>query len=399
MKFLFTNQGPWGTGSFTAVENIANRLLKLGHEVKIFFPDNGPVKEGDNYYYNQPDLYLIWRFPIKNAFAEIASFPLMVPDPHPRSPKGLCFSELNEKQIDLYFSKLKIELANVIAEFSPDVIDCGHIHVMTYAVQALGAPFFVTAHHIDQLSFKRYIQIQPFAREVARGAKKIIAISTYVKKEVMALYEMDKSKVVTVQNGYEEKTFRKYRGNREEVLAKFGISIPSGELIATFSGKISKTKGVDLLLMANKLLKRKDVHFLICGAGSIDSILDEEERAEISLDRIHLMGHLEFKELALLHNIADFSILPSRSEGFGIGCLEAMACGLPIIYSDSGGIAEYAVGIKVSVENPTELARAIEEMAGYSAQKMNQLSNEAIEKSKKFSWEKAVEERLKIYSE
>ena len=323
----------------------------------------------------------------------------MVPDPHPRNPRGVCFTELNEKQLDLYYSKLKTELANVIAEFSPDVIDCGHIHMMSYVVQALGVPFFVTAHHIDQLSFKRYIQIQPFAREVARGSKKIIAISTYVNKEVIALYEVDKSKVITVQNGYEEKVFTKCRGNREEVLARFGISIPSEDKIVTFSGKISKTKGVDLLLMANKLLNRKDVHFLICGAGSIDSIIDDEERAEISLDRIHLMGHLEFKELALLHNIANFSILPSRSEGFGIGCLEAMACGLPIIYADTGGIAEYAIGIKVSVEDPAELAHAIEEMAGYSDEKMQQLSDEAIEKSKNFSWKRAVEERLKIYGE
>ena len=65
MRILFTNTGPWGTGSFTVIEAIADELEKLGHQVKIFFPDNGFDAEDKAKYYELPDRYEIWQFPIE----------------------------------------------------------------------------------------------------------------------------------------------------------------------------------------------------------------------------------------------------------------------------------------------------------------------------------------------
>ncbi len=50
MKILFTNTGPWGTGSATVVDGVMNDLIQRGHQVQVIFPDSG-FKSPDFYRY------------------------------------------------------------------------------------------------------------------------------------------------------------------------------------------------------------------------------------------------------------------------------------------------------------------------------------------------------------
>ena len=84
MKILMTVTGPWGTGSFVALETIIKRLHAQGHQVKVFFPDTGHASPDYDYYYGKPELFHIWRFPIERNGVSIPTFPLMITDPHPR---------------------------------------------------------------------------------------------------------------------------------------------------------------------------------------------------------------------------------------------------------------------------------------------------------------------------
>jgi len=101
--------------------------------------------------------------------------------------------------------------------------------------------------------------------------------------------------------------------------------------------------------------------------------------------------------LAKLHNISVLSVLPSRSEGFGIAALEAMGCGKPVVVSDAGGLPSFAIGRIIKKENPQELANAILELLCMDRKDYQNLCREAYSTAKRYSWENIVDIRMCYY--
>ena len=398
MKILITNTGPWGTGSFTVAKAITEEFLKLGHQVKLFFPDaKVPCSESDHYY-NNPDTYEIWQFPLKHKDFSLDSFPLIIPDPHPRNAKGKTLLELSKKESDFYFQEFEKKITKVLEDFQPDIIECQHIWAFDQIIKKFNYPFICVAHHSDQLGFKYHKTIRPKVIESAKQAQFIFAISDYVKKEVVSLYNVPDDKVIVIKNGFDKEVFYPKKLNREKVLQDLQLSIPPDATIVSFAGKISLTKGIDLLLKANKLIsKDKNIHFLVLGAGDIDDLLSEEEKKECCFKHMHFLGHRSAKTLAEIHNICDYSVLPSRSEGFGIACLESMACGLPVIATKIGGLEELAVGKIIPSESSQKLAEAVIEFSIMPKEELKKLSEKALSKAKEYSWKRIAKQRLNYY--
>lgn len=111
------------------------------------------------------------------------------------------------------------------------------------------------------------------------------------------------------------------------------------------------------------------------------------------------MGHQLFDTLAKFHSIASLSMLPSRSEGFGIAALEAMGCGIPLVVTRTGGPDKFAVGKIVEKENPEQLAKAILDILALPPDEHRALSKVAYREARKFSWRSIVEKRFELYEE
>lgn len=398
MKILFTVTGSWGTGSFCAVEAIAKELLKKRHKAKILFPDPGIVSKDAYKYYSNNDLYDIWHFPIHCSTCCLKDFPLLLQGPHLRSLSALTFKQLSNKEIDFYFDEFSKALKEVIQDFKPDVIDSQHIWAMAYVLAKLNYPFIISAHNSDQLAFEYDKRMRPYALYAAKHASCICALTEIHRDRIAALYQIDKKKIFVVPNGYDHNIFKPLVVNRREVLADLGIyDIPDNAYIITFVGKVSHVKGVDILLKANYFLKNKNIYFLIFGSGNIEDVLDVSQKNQYSLDKVYFLGHQTAFKLAKAHNLANLYVMPSRSEGFSIACLEAMGCGLPVIYTPCDEIDKYAVGLKISHNNPKQLAAAILKMIAMPKQLYQQLSKKALQKAQLFSWDKITNEKIKIY--
>lgn len=398
MRILITNTGPWGTGSFTVAKAVAEELLLLGHEVKIFFPDARYPCINLEEYYLRKDIYEIWKFPLQNKQISLSNFPLIIPDPHPRNPEGRTFLQLNKLEYQLYFSDFERKITKLINEFKPDIIECQHIWALDHIIKKLGHRYICVAHHSDQLGFKYDRRMQPIAIESAQNAEYIFAISDYVKQEVLSLYGIEDQKIIVLPNGYDKKVFKSLSVERKKVLKELNLNIPENTKIVSFAGKVSRTKGIDILLQANKLIDPKEnLHFLILGSGDIHKVLTDSERSASNFDRVHFLGHKSSEMLAKIHNMADFGVLPSRSEGFGIACLEAMACGLPMIVTKTGGLGDYAIGEKIQAGSVEELAKALTKMSRLSNKEMKDLSDKALKVADKYSWATITESRLEYY--
>lgn len=400
MRVLFTNTGPWGTGSATVVEGVMNSLIKKGHQAHVIFPDSGFESDDMQQYYDQPDKFSILEFPATYNDEPLYTFPLIITDPHPRNHKeAWTFKELTQSQMDAYIGYFQELAEKVIAEFRPDVIECQHIWIMDHVIKNLGYEYVSVAHHSDQLGFRYDERMRPYAIGAAQDAAHIIAISDSVKQEVIDLYSVDAEEVTVLPNGYDKNYFRPREIDKNALLKKFDLLQYKDLPIITFAGKISRTKGVDYLLMANKIIQeQKDVLVLIFGAGRFDEVFGKELEDQVSFKNVVHMGHQSAEVLSSFHNIARLSVMPSRSEGFGISALEAMGCAIPVVASKSGGLKDFVVGSLSAIGDYIDIADQIINFIDMPECEYKKVCNKSLKKAREYSWDEIVDQRLEIYN-
>jgi glycosyltransferase involved in cell wall biosynthesis len=264
----------------------------------------------------------------------------------------------------------------------------------------MGYHYVCVAHHSDQMGYRFDPRMQKIALQSAKQADYIFAISDYVKKEVLELYGVRPNRVIVTENGYNQAVFKpKANTNRQKVLSEIGCQELKDYPIITFCGKISHTKGVDILLQANKLIQNKQkAYLLLMGSGSLDSF-SSEEKEKFHVENVIYLGQRSQSDLAKLHNVARLSVLPSRSEGFGIAALEAMGCGKPVVVTNVGGLTSFAKGKVVEKENPKSLADAVLDLLFSDEKSYRMLCQEAYLTAKKYSWRNIVDIRMKYYTQ
>ncbi len=398
MKILFTITGPWGTGAATVVDGVAQELQNLGHRVKVVFPDLGLPSPDAEKYYGNPELYHIIRFPTEFQGIDFPTFPLIVRDPNPRNLKAAwTFKDMSEREFRSYIDFLKFRLQKVIQDFQPDVIETEHVWLMGYVLNELGYTYIVGAHNSDQMGFRYDPRMRPYATTCARNAAFIFSISDAVKADCIKLYGVPEKQVIVIPNGYDNNIFRPEPLSKAEIFKNIGIDTDLSLPVVTFGGKMSKTKGVDVLLEANAILqKRHPYTLLLFGSGDLEDALGRDPTRE-EKQNAHLLGHVTQDVLAQFHNIAEFSVLPSREEGFAVAALEAMGCGLPVVATDIPSLKDLIVGNTVPVEDPAALAGAMESLLDLPEERKKFLGEKSLNKARLFSWIKNTEMRLRYY--
>ena len=397
-KILFTITGPWGTGAATVVDGVAHELMRRGYKVKVVFPDLGLPSPDRDKYYGNPEMYHIIKFPVKYQGIKFQTFPLMIPDPNPRNLKNAwTFKDMTNKQLSVYIDFLKHRLKKVIDEFQPDVIETEHVWLMGYALYEMGYSYIAGAHNSDQMGFHFDSRMRPFAIACAQNAKYIFSISDAVKKKCLKLYNIPSEKIAVIPNGYDKKIFHPRRTSKKRIFKKYRIEADLSLPVVTFGGKMSRTKGIDILLKANSLLQKRHPYLLfLFGSGDIKDVSGETPSEE-ETQNAYFMGHVPPEVLAEFHNIADFSVLPSRQEGFGVAALEAMGCGLPMVVTFPTQLETHIIGKIVPSEDALRLAEAMESLLILPPEKKKKLREEAHKKVLKFSWKENVSKRLLYY--
>lgn len=376
MKILMINHFPLaGSGSGTYTKNIAVHMAALGHEVSIILPENTEDHE------QIPGIRLIpvYFTPETATEEEKAAYtheglpgnsmsnPLPFNFPcftsHPRST--MTFAGLNEIQLKQYTEKFRRVIAEEIETNRPDIIHGQHVWILPALSVGFGVPLVLTAHGTDLMGYDKWPELRSYAETAIKASSAVISIS----KDNCALIEErfpdQKEKIVMMRNGYDPSVFYPEAVSRKQVLAKYGIkpSIYEGKKIVSFAGKLAHFKGVDVLLDAVKLYEDREPATLTLIVGDGDERANLHNQAKrLGLKSVGFLGNVNQHALRHLYNIADVSLIPSRREPFGLVALEAMACGIPVIATNQGGLPDFvndSVGALVEPENPEELAEAI----------------------------------------
>lgn len=264
-----------------------------------------------------------------------------------------------------------------------------------------GKPVITTFHGAVDISNKERFLALKFGL-LNKGASKIIAVSESLKDDLIRKTPLKKQKIHVIHNGIDTAAFERQKSN--ELRQQFGWS--QGDIIVGSLGNVRPAKGYDVLLRATaKLAQCKSCfRFVIAGQGKSNGLYKELLELKEGLE---LQGQVEFLGFVddpawFLSNL-DLYLLPSISEGFSISTIQAMASGIPVIVTRSGGPEEIVThqenGWVVDQGNPVAIVDGLEFLSA-NPDVCVDLSNNAKEKVVNvFSMDAMLEKYEKTYSE
>jgi phosphatidylinositol alpha 1,6-mannosyltransferase len=173
---------------------------------------------------------------------------------------------------------------------------------------------------------------------------------------------------------------------------------PDGILLF-YAGRLSPEKNVRLLVsMLRELVfsGREDFRLAIAGDGPLAAWLLSESRGPLER-RILLLGNLDRQALARHHASCDVFVHPNPCEPFGIGPLEAMASGVPVVLPASGGVLEYATASNAWLAEPrgTSFSAAVRAAAHGDPHRLEMARAAASQ----FGWKQVTRRYFTLYDE
>lgn len=246
-----------------------------------------------------------------------------------------------------------------------------------------GAPFGFLREKANR-SPVRAIAYHLFQFRQLRCADIIFAPSQYAKNQLVEKFDINPDKIVI------------------SLLAADEIFQPLNRLdsprIKTiiFSGSLERIKGIfDALDALGRVSKQgvRDWVLKVAGWGDIQSVKNAAKQAGIA-DQVYFLGQLERSKLAQELSMADFALLPSHVETFGLSIIEAQASGLPVVSYATASIPEIVVhgqtGLLVPLFDRSALSQAVLELLINPERARNMGRLAAMHVRSNFSWEQTA---------
>ena len=267
-----------------------------------------------------------------------------------------------------------------------------------------GAHTVLNIHGIAQLegSISRIRKVEPTPGSFSyigllntlRSCKlvdRIVVNSEYMRTNVVTWYGINRDKIVVIPNGVDLRRFNEC--NDKLVL--------DGDPSILYLGHLRRRKGVDVLLQAIAKLRSElpNVKLHLVGDGYISDFQLLAKKKGIK-KHVVFHGWAADSMVPRYYKSADFCVFPSRYEPFGIVILEAMASGIPVIASNTGGIRETISngknGILFKPCDADALSKAI--LALYQDLDLRKkISDTALKTVVKYSWENIAERYVSLY--
>jgi glycosyltransferase involved in cell wall biosynthesis len=229
-----------------------------------------------------------------------------------------------------------------------------------FDLQHLDLPQFFSR---AQLIYRKY-----FYERTARKAAAVITISEFSKDRIIHHLGVAPEQIFVAHLGVDTSAFTPYLGERENFLLYPATA-------AEHKNHASLIAGLGILREHDPTLR------LVLTGGALGSL-------GALPDWVDVRGVVPVEELRSLYGSARALVFPSLYEGFGLPLLEAMAAGCPVVSSNAGSLPEICgdAGVLFEPHDPSDLARAVTEAAGRSAD----LQRLGLERVSQFSWERCA---------
>jgi glycosyltransferase involved in cell wall biosynthesis len=321
-----------------------------------------------------------------------------------------------------YFRNLALTLVKKFKLFiTPELVsrakkevekfDVIHLHeyrtfqniVIAHYAKKYGVPYVLQAHgSLPRIMAKqrlKWIYDALFGYRLLKGASRVIALSR-VEAEQYKSVGVPEEKIEVIPNGID---LSEYADLPPKGCFREKLGIKEEEKIVLYLGRIHRVKGLDILVKAfAKVIEGLgDVRLVVVGPD--DGYLNELKALINGLkieDNVLILGPLYGEDKLEAYVDADVYVLTSRYETFPMSLLEAVACGTPVILTESCGVTEYfrdKVGLVVDL-NPDHLCQALLEML-LDRDRRNVFREKCKTVIKQFEISKSVSKLEEVYEE
>jgi alpha-1,3-rhamnosyl/mannosyltransferase len=279
-------------------------------------------------------------------------------------------------------------------------------HATDYKILPMKCPVVATLYdaiplkHPDMANSKLRVIKNHILKSAAKYADHIIAISQYSVEELVEYYKIDISKISVIHCGVDKNWLEPVAGlSVEQTLKKYKLQ--QGYLL--FVGTLQPRKNIDRILDAYSKLpvSVRSAHRLVIvgrqGWGCSETV-NRLNNLQAQGDVVWLNHVSTQEELRHLYTGAGMFVFPSLYEGFGLPVVEAFACGVPVVTSNTTSLPEASGGaaIEVNPESVDEITAAME-MLIHDQQVREECIMKGRVQARRKTWDVTIDETIRLY--
>ncbi|HEY82577.1 MAG TPA: glycosyltransferase family 4 protein [Dehalococcoidia bacterium] len=297
-----------------------------------------------------------------------------------------------------YLSLLESYRLSRMIQRLDDIVHLPNQNFARYAI-FLKSPFIITVHDLVRSCFgfdRETLAERVLLKLDKMGIKRashVIAVSHCTKNDLVSYLKIPQQKISVIYNGVDHDVFKPYDVK------------PLDNPYILYVGSERPRKNLGRLFYAFAKLKRDFPELKLVKVGEPGRSGKYRTQVLRQLDNLGItrevifVGHLTGAELARYYSGAALLAYPSLYEGFGLPPLEAMACGCPVVTSNTSALPEVVgdAGIMVDPYDSNSLAQA---MARVLTDKnlREEMVRKGFEQARKFSWEETARQTQEVYN-
>jgi len=354
-------------GSGVVATELGIYLAKKGHKVH-FITYSQPVRLDileENIYYHE---------------VNVQDYPLFQYQPYELA--------LSSKMVDTVLTE-GIELLHV--HYAIPHAYAAYMAKMILADKGINIPIVTTLHGTDITLVGRNPSYKPAVTFSINHSDFVTSVSESLKKETAKFFVVRKD-IIVIPNFIDLSLYKEGRCDNKALA-------PAGEKVITHISNFRKVKRIrDVVEIFYRINKEVPSRLIMLGDGP------ERERAEETAKELGIINSISFlgktNEIERVLRMSDLFLLPSETESFGLAALEAMAAGVPVISSNTGGLPEVNLhGVTGYMADVGD----VDTMAKYGAELLKdavlhkKISQAAIARAEEFSIEKILPMYEEVY--
>lgn len=389
---------PYSGGQGIYIKHLSKALKNLGHEVTVLSGPPYPELDSGVNLIKIPSLGLfesgerLKAFRLRFLWSPIDLYEWITvmtggfPEPYTYGKRVLKRLKENNLKLDVLLDNqsLSSSLLEIQAHY-PLAVTIHHPITKDHKLEMQNA-----INWKERLSSSRWHNFLPMQKKVAPQLKNIICVSQPSKEDVISEFKVDEKKITVIPNGIDIGIFKPSS-------IKKSLSF---RIVTTASADIPLKGLRHLILALPRVIRQFPLTSLtVIGKSpeksNLNKLIDDHDLE----DKITFRSGISEKEIVKTYHDSDIAVIPSLYEGFGFGAGEAMACGVPLISTDSGGLKQVIgdAALKIKPGSVNQIEEGILKL--FTEEKIRQeLAKKGRERMEEFfDWKVAASAYIEVF--